>query len=69
MRDWFKPNIELKGRILRGLFGAMLILAGAWLLGHVWWLSLVCFACGGFALFEALRGWCAARACGIKTRF
>jgi hypothetical protein len=25
-------------------------------------------ACGGFVLFEALRGWCALRACGIKTR-
>jgi len=23
---------------------------------------------GGFVLFEALRGWCVLRACGIKTR-
>jgi hypothetical protein len=27
-------------------------------------------AAGGvFCLFEALRGWCAARACGLKTRW
>jgi hypothetical protein len=32
-------------------------------------LSLVLFAGGAFVLFEALRGWCAIRACGIKTKF
>jgi hypothetical protein len=27
-------------------------------------------AAGGvFCLFEALRGWCVARACGLKTRW
>ena len=32
-------------------------------------LSLVLLASGAFVLFEALRGWCALRACGIKTKF
>jgi len=25
--------------------------------------------CGAFCLFEAARGWCMARACGVKTRW
>ena len=32
------------------------------------WLGLVLAASGAFVLFEALRGWCALQACGIKTR-
>jgi hypothetical protein len=32
------------------------------------WLGLVLAACGGFMLFEAWRGWCGVRACGIKTK-
>ena len=46
-----------------------LMLAGA---GFVFPLSaalaLVLALSGAFVLFEALRGWCALRACGIKTR-
>jgi hypothetical protein len=25
-------------------------------------------AAGGFAFYEAVRGWCVMRACGIKTK-
>lgn len=32
------------------------------------WLMLLLAAAGGFCCWEALRGWCLARACGIKTR-
>jgi hypothetical protein len=32
------------------------------------WLGLALVLSGIFVLFEALRGWCALRACGIKTR-
>jgi hypothetical protein len=35
---------------------------------HVRWLGLVFVAAGLFAIYEALRGWCLARACGIKTK-
>jgi len=31
-------------------------------------LGVTLAAAGAFVLFEALRGWCALRACGIKTR-
>ncbi len=33
------------------------------------WLGIVLLASGFFVAFEALRGWCALRACGIKTKF
>jgi hypothetical protein len=32
------------------------------------WLGAVLLASGAFVLFESLRGWCALRACGIKTK-
>jgi len=68
MKPIFSPNISNKGRLFRG-FGALLFFIGAWFAFDVsmgFGLGLV--ACGGFVLFEALRGWCAFRACGIKTR-
>jgi hypothetical protein len=65
----FVPNLDKKGRRLRGLGAAALILGGlaAWPVSLV--LSLVLLASGAFVLLEALRGWCALRACGIKTKF
>jgi len=32
------------------------------------WLGSACVACGAFVLFEAWRGWCVLRACGLKTK-
>ena len=65
----FVPNIEKKGRLLRGLVAAALILGGVAALQVSLVLSVVLLASGAFVLFEALRGWCAFRACGIKTKF
>ena len=68
MKSLFQPNLETKGRLVRGA-GALVLLAGAWFaLGISIWLGLALLASGGFVLFEALRGWCALRACGIKTK-
>ena len=69
MKPLFAPNIGSQGRLLRGL-GALVLFVGAWFAFDVsTWLGIVLLVCGGFALFEALRGWCGLRACGIKTRF
>ena len=69
MKPFFAPNIGSQGRLLRGL-GALGLFVGAWFaFGVSTWLGIVLLALGGFALFEALRGWCGLRACGIKTRF
>ena len=68
MKRWFTPNIDGKGRIVRGVIG-LVLLAGAAACFHAsFWLGALLAASGLFGLFEALRGWCLARACGIKTR-
>jgi len=69
MKPFFAPNIGSQGRLIRGL-GAVGLFVAAWFaFGYATWLGIVLLAFGGFALFEALRGWCGLRACGIKTRF
>ena len=70
-----KPNINRRGRIARALSGMICIGLGiavwpiAWpeVLLYRWIASVLLVVCGGFQLFEAKKGWCAARACGIKT--
>ncbi|CAN5763645.1 hypothetical protein BH20VER1_BH20VER1_08140 [soil metagenome] len=62
-----KRNIENNGRIARGGIGLLLLLA-AGVLVPVSGILAVLFALAGlFTIFEALKGWCAVRACGIKT--
>ena len=68
MKSRFTPNIGNKGRLVRGL-GALVLLAGAGFGFTIsLWLGAVLLASGAFVLFESLRGWCALRACGIKTK-
>jgi len=68
MKSLFSPNIGNKGRLVRGC-GALVLLAGAGFGFTVSvWLGAVLLAAAAFVLFEALRGWCALRACGIKTK-
>ena len=62
------PNIDRRGRLLRAGIGATLLIGAAFGFGVSIWLGVLLATAGGFALFEAKRGWCAARACGIKTR-
>lgn len=68
MNSFFAPNIETAGRAARAAIGLALLLA-AWLLrGDVPWLAIALLVAAIFTFFEALRGWCAFRACGVKTR-
>ena len=64
----FSPNIDNKGRLLRGTMALLLFVGAGFGFTASLWLGLVLVAAGAFVLFEALRGWCALRACGIKTR-
>jgi hypothetical protein len=68
MKPLFDRNLSNTGRLVRGL-GAVGLLIGA---GFGFFVSIwlgVALAVGGvFVLFEAVRGWCVMRACGIKTR-
>lgn len=68
MKPFFSRNIDNAGRLVRGL-GALVLLVGAGFGFTVSvWLGLGLLAAGVFVGFEALRGWCVMRACGIKTR-
>ena len=68
MKTFLTPNIDHKGRLVRG-FGALALLAGAAFAFIVSaWLAVGLIALGLFVAFEALRGWCVLRACGIKTK-
>jgi hypothetical protein len=68
MKHRFSPNIDNKGRWLRGTIALLLFVGAGFGLAVALWLGLVLAASGVFVLFEALRGWCALRACGVKTR-
>jgi len=67
--NFFQPNIKRQGRIARGVIGSLCLIAGIVLVDYNLWLGLVFVVAGLFAIYEALRGWCLARACGIKTKF
>ena len=68
MKKLFAPNIDTRGRLVRGVVGLVLLAVAVLVFGQSLELAVVLGAAGAFALFEAFRGWCAARACGIKTR-
>lgn len=69
------PNIDRRGRIVRAISGVIFLAAGVllwfldWPHGTVlrWLLRIGLPLIGAVQLFEARRGWCAARACGVKT--
>jgi len=68
MRRFLAPNIGSAGRIVRGLMGLALLVGAALSVQQFAWLAVLLAAAGVFGLFEALRGWCLMRACGIKTK-
>jgi hypothetical protein len=68
MKRFFAQNIDGKGRVVRALWGVALLI-GAWFARHVSSLLVIVLVAGAaLAFFEALRGWCLVRACGIKTK-
>jgi len=70
MKHFFSPNIDGRGRIVRAAYGGLMVVLGGYLgLADSPWLGLVALLAGGFAWFEAARGWCVLRACGVKTRW
>jgi hypothetical protein len=65
---FFKPNIDSRGRLVRGGIAVLLFIAGGVMVFYLRWLGLIFIGIGIFTLFEALRGWCFARACGVKRK-
>jgi hypothetical protein len=60
--------LDFRGRLARGVIGALLLIAGIVVADFHLEVCLVLVGLGLFAMFEALRGWCLVRACGIRTR-
>jgi hypothetical protein len=70
VKKFFARNLSGTGRLVRFGIGCG-FLAGAvvaWRGDHRWLADLL-GAGGAFTWFEAARGWCVARACGVKTRW
>ena len=68
MTRFFSRNITNRGRLVRGIMAVILLVGAFFGLRFSIRLALALTAAGVFTLFEALRGWCVLRACGIKTR-
>jgi len=62
-----KPNIDAKGRAARGGLALIFLLAGACLIESAAVFGGIFIVIGLFCAFESWIGWCAVRACGIKT--
>ena len=67
MKSFFLPNINKSGRILRGLIAVALLVAAQYC--QTAWLAGILTGAGVVGIFEAMRGWCFLRACGIKLPF
>ena len=68
MKNFFSPNIDRKGRLSRGVAAVAMLIGAVFTFQLSVVLGLVLLGSGMFVLFEALRGWCVLRACGVRTR-
>jgi hypothetical protein len=68
MKPLFSRNIDKKGRLIRGLGALILLGAAGFGFAVSVWLGIALTVSGVFVAFEAVRGWCALRACGIAWR-
>lgn len=69
MNRFFNRNIDHRGRMARGVIGALCLIAGIILAGDFTLWGLIPVVAGLFAIFESIRGWCLLRAFGLKTKF
>ena len=68
MSNFFRPNLGKSGRIARGVIGGLCLVAGIIVAGDISLWGLILVVAGLFAIYEAVSGWCLARACGVKTK-
>jgi hypothetical protein len=68
MGSFFRKNLDMSGRRARGVVGTIVLIAGIIAADWNLWVCLPLVGAGLFAIFEAVRGWCLLRACGIRTK-
>ncbi len=67
---FWTPNIDHRGRIIRGIMAIVLFIAA--FIAHrkgIEWLAIILAISGIVGVVETVRGWCVLRACKVKTRF
>lgn len=52
----------------RGITGSILLIVGIILADDTLWACIPLVVIGLFCIFEAVRGWCFLRACGVRTK-
>lgn len=68
MGKFFDPNIDGRGQIVRLAWGVMLLVGAFFAQPYSPWLAGLFVFGALLGLFEAWRGWCLVRACGIRTK-
>lgn len=63
----FSRNLSPAGRVVRGLAGVASLAAAGLLWPSAPVGAILMGVAALFLFFEALRGWCVVRACGIRT--
>ena len=66
---FLRPNLDTKGRIIRAIAALAMAVAAFLTWSHLRSSGIALAASSAFVAFEAARGWCIARACGVKTKF
>ncbi|MEI7820289.1 MAG: hypothetical protein WCK55_05165 [Verrucomicrobiota bacterium] len=67
--SFWRPNIDTRGRIIRGIMTVILAAAAFFALRKgIEWLAVILAISALVGLIETVRGWCLLRACKIKTR-
>ena len=67
--SFLRPNIDIKGRVIRGVGALAMGIGAAVTWPHSLAAGIGLAASSAFVAFESVRGWCVARACGVKTKF
>lgn len=68
MNRFFGRNLGFHSRLARGVLGALSLIAGIIMADYQLWICLFFVGLGLFAIFEAVRGWGLARACGMHLK-
>jgi hypothetical protein len=68
MAGFFQRNISFQGRMARGITGTLLLISGIITADFTLWAAIPLVVVGLFCIFEAVRGWCFLRACGVRTK-
>jgi len=67
--SFLRPNLDTKGRIIRAIGALVMAVSAVLTWSHSRTGGIALAASALFVAFEAARGWCIARACGVKTKF